>query len=210
MCVTLDNCRQLNGDSTDDNGVRFAEAGLQLVFVDLLNGGAHSSGTADAGVMGALYLSLGPAGGDDPVVSFVRLLAGPSPAKRLHGFESSAPGAEVAEVGDGAHTEATVLVGTADGRTFIWAVNTADGSANLVQVQDSCAAVSAGNPATATCSAAGSSSGWGKVVPYTAVLQGGQGTSVQAVAATSALLTGESGVQTPMVVPVYSIVSSST
>jgi hypothetical protein len=152
--------------------------------VDLL----RSSG--QQGEQKALYLSLqgsaAAAGNADPLVTYVKLLAGPTPARRLEGFETSVHPAE-----DSSWAGATVVVGTADGRTFVWTV---DASGNALQTPTrQCDSAAAG-----ACGATGVA---GALLPVAASLTGPADSSLATVSTASALL----GTAT---VPAFSMVSA--
>lgn len=138
----------------------------------------------------SLYLSLqgstAAAGHADPVVTFVKLLAGPAPARRLEGFETSVHSAE-----DSSSAGATVVVGTADGRTFVWTV---DASGNALQMTSR----QCGSAAAGTCGATGVA---GALLPVAASLTGPADASLVAISTASTLLG-------PATVPAFSLVSA--
>jgi hypothetical protein len=155
---------------------------LQLVFVELLRSSAQQSEQK------SLYLSLqgsaaAAAGQADPVVAYVKLLAGPAPARRLEGFETSAHSAE-----DSSSAGATVVVGTTDGRTFVWTVDAAGKAVQAGARQ--CGAQQQQQQqqqqgADGTCGGKGVA---GALLPVAASLTGAADSSLVAVATASSVL----------------------
>lgn len=181
-------------------GVPFSQAGLQLVFVDLLRTSASS---ADEEVLGVRYLSLqdqqGISAGEerDPVVTSVKLVANPAPSRRADSQQllqrtSDAGDASVgSEATSAAARTVTLIVGTAGGRTLFWDVDPRS--------------LLAGDATTKTCSSPSTTA----LVPWTASVSGparvtGSVASVAAAFASAHL----NGSRHSAKVPVYTIVST--
>lgn len=122
-------------------GVSFAEAGLQLVFVNLLRTSAQ-----DEAVSSVRYLSLGdkdgPVGAEGEVVIFAKLLPSSAPTRRI---SSAAEGASspAQSSTDPVGKSVLLVVGTASGRTYFWDVDpAADAVAKVCTAEhsSSCAA----------------------------------------------------------------------
>jgi hypothetical protein len=149
--------------------VRFSEAGLQVVFVDV-SGAAAGAGAADE-IRSVKFLALSSqedaleeAGA---VVTFVKLL----PAVPLAGASTSAAASAAAADGVTPSTSSssavTVVVGSSSGRTYLWTVDArAAAAAKAPSAAGTCAAASSG-----TCGAA--QQGSSEAVSYDAVIEDG-------------------------------------
>jgi len=122
-------------------GVPFAQAGLQLMFVDLLRTPAQGSPAQDEEIRSVRYLSLGDdsVAGEEEVV-FVKLLPNSAPTRRL---SSAAEGASspTQTTADPVGKFVTLIVGTASGRTYFWDVDPAGATLTATKVcaaADSC------------------------------------------------------------------------
>lgn len=118
-------------------GVPFAQAGLQVMFVDLLRTPAR-----DEEVRSVRYLSLGDALAEqEEEVVFAKLLPSIAPIRRIvsAGEGASTPGQSSA---DHAGKSVTLVVGTASGRTYFWEVDpsaaTPVTASKVCAAEDSC------------------------------------------------------------------------
>jgi len=130
-------------------GVPFAQAGLQLMFVDLLRTPAQGSPAQDEEIRSVRYLSLGDdsVAGEEEVV-FVKLLPNSAPTRRL---SSAAEGASspTQTTADPVGKFVTLIVGTASGRTYFWDVDPAGATLTATKVcaaADSCSLSSSATP----------------------------------------------------------------
>ena len=171
--------------------MRFSQAGLQLLFVDLL--GQRAVGDE---IVSTLYLTLPQPqsavdGDTDPVISFIKLVANPAPTRRVASFEQgTSPSSSTAP----AESTVTLILGTACGRTFIWDINTATIRTAITSgtsAASTCAATA--SPGSGTCAASTTGVSNVLLVPWTAVVLGSGVTSVS-----SSVLAG---------VPGYALVS---
>lgn len=114
----------------------FAQAGLQLMFVDLLRSPAQGRPAQDEEIRSVRYLSLGDhlaAGAEEEEIVFVKLLPNSAPTRRL---SSAAEGASspAQSSADPVGKSVTLIVGTASGRTYFWDVDPAAASATAAKV----------------------------------------------------------------------------
>jgi hypothetical protein len=132
VCLTHTDAGALS--SGGGSGTSFSKLGLQLVGVDLLKG-----------TVGWTSFPALPRDSGDPQVSFIKLVAGPAPVRHIAG--TGAADSSSAPVSASASTASVTLVlGTADGRTFLWELLPSTGKpvAVAVGVQDSCASTQEG------------------------------------------------------------------
>lgn len=106
-------------DGTAVAAVPFAQAGLQLTLLNLLQDPRSSEAQGGQRVF---HLTV-PVESAGAAVTFVKLLHGPALAPRLRGFEEG----HVERDDLSALTVAHAVVGLADGRAYIWEV-TPDGT----------------------------------------------------------------------------------
>lgn len=175
-------------------GVRFSEVGLQLVFVDLMRTTSSSSSSspapvpwsADESILGVRYLSMPQEGEQEqnPIVTSVKLVVNPAPARRA--------GSQVQSAGAGAGTEASVEVSSASPRTVTLIVGTASGRTLFWDI----------DPASVALSAKGSTT----LLPWTASVSGSSSGSVAVASVAAAISTVHIKSRT-VNVPAYTIVS---
>jgi len=102
VCLT----HSADSEGALSGSTRFSAMGLQLLGVDLLRG-----------TVGWTAFPALPQGSGDPQVAFLKLVAGPAPVRHIAGTQA-------ADAADAAPTTSaatvTLVLGTADGRTFLW------------------------------------------------------------------------------------------
>lgn len=179
-------------EAAEGRGIPFSEAGLQLVFVDLL----RSAAAADEEVQGVRFLGMREGEGEqDPLITSVKLVVGAAPTRRVESQQVvGQPGAgaadEPVEGASAAGKTVTIIVGTASGRTLFWDV-------------DPTSCVSAGAPNT--CSGPSAAA----LEPWTAAVSGPPGTvGAGAVASVAAAFTTVHIKDRSVKVPAYTIVSA--
>jgi len=106
-------------------GVPFSRAGLQIAFLDLL----RSPGSDSEEVRSIRYLSLADEGQqvdveEEEEVTFVKLLPGVAPTRRLSTSSGSPSDDDAAAMHDASSSKGVLVVlGTASGRTYFWDVS---------------------------------------------------------------------------------------
>lgn len=137
-------------------GVPFSRSGLQLIAVDLLQ--AHREQDRyhhhDAAIRWVSFASLqdppsssAAAADYDPIINFVKLVSSSAPVPR-QGSSSSGVTASTAT----SSAAVTLIVGTADGHTFLWDIDSNTGLPQQQQQHSSQSSSSTSCPADSTCS----------------------------------------------------------
>ena len=104
-------------------GVPFSRAGLQIAFLDLLRSPGSDSDSEE--VRSVRYLSLASAeeGEEEEEVTFVKLLPGVAPTRRLSTSSGSSSDDDAAMHDASSSKGVLVVLGTASGRTYFWDVS---------------------------------------------------------------------------------------
>lgn len=108
---------------SSERGVPFSRAGLQIAFLDLLRSPGSNSDSEE--VRSVRYLSLAAAeeGEEEEEVTFVKLLPGVAPTRRLSTSSGSSSDDDAAMHDASSSKGVLVVLGTASGRTYFWDVS---------------------------------------------------------------------------------------
>ena len=109
---------------SSERGVPFSRAGLQIAFLDLLRSPGSNSDSEE--VRSVRYLSLAAAEEgeeEEEKVTFVKLLPGVAPTRRLSTSSGSSSDDDAAMHDASSSKGVLVVLGTASGRTYFWDVS---------------------------------------------------------------------------------------